>query len=370
MKARIAFLLTLASAFLLATMPTVAHATSAGLIAATASEAGAAADAGPTVTLDVFVSDKSGNPVRGLQAQDFKVLDNKQPRNIQVFRAFQAPTAGAAPAAAEPPVEAILVIDMINARSEVMADERRNLIEYLKQSGGRLAVPTSFVFLSDSDVKIQGQPTRDANVLLAALDANQPVRRELSFQGGDNAAIQMRESSLQALGGLALKLSEKPGRKLVIWISPGWLSFTNVSTRKSAQEQRQLYDYIANLTTVLRMAEITLYSVDPEGAASSENNEGDRIFGEYAKGVANPGQADNGNLVLQAIAAQTGGKVLFGNNNSAGMVQQCLGDARDYYEVTFDAPHAEHPNEFHGIQIEVDKPKVKTRTRVGYYAQP
>src|ERR1700685_1949606 len=39
------------------------------------------------ITLDVQVADKSGAPLRGLQKQNFTVLDDKQPKTIQSFRA-------------------------------------------------------------------------------------------------------------------------------------------------------------------------------------------------------------------------------------------------------------------------------------------
>jgi hypothetical protein len=37
------------------------------------------------ITLDVRVTDKSGTPIRGLQKQDFTLLDDKQPKNILSF---------------------------------------------------------------------------------------------------------------------------------------------------------------------------------------------------------------------------------------------------------------------------------------------
>src|SRR5580698_8381722 len=37
------------------------------------------------ITLDVQVTDKSGAAVRGLQKQDFTLLDDKQPKNILSF---------------------------------------------------------------------------------------------------------------------------------------------------------------------------------------------------------------------------------------------------------------------------------------------
>jgi hypothetical protein len=40
-----------------------------------------------SLSLDIVVTDKSGNPVSGLLEQDFTLLDDKQPKPILSFRA-------------------------------------------------------------------------------------------------------------------------------------------------------------------------------------------------------------------------------------------------------------------------------------------
>src|SRR5271155_4462786 len=63
------------------------------------------------VTLDVRVTDKSGALIRGLREQDFAILDDKNPQKIAAFQAVDAH----APAASDPPVEVVLVIDAAGA---------------------------------------------------------------------------------------------------------------------------------------------------------------------------------------------------------------------------------------------------------------
>ncbi|HEV2485251.1 MAG TPA: VWA domain-containing protein [Terracidiphilus sp.] len=331
--------------------------------AAQAVPAGAAADV-PT-TLDVVVTDKAERPVAGLQAADFKVLDNKQPRNVIGVRQVDGETPNA-----DPPVQAFLLVDIVNSPFDTMATERKNIEDYLRQSGGHLPVPTSFVFLTETELKYQGQPTRDANVLQDNLEKNPTPQRSSQPQAGYQEWVQMREKSLQALNGLALKLRDEPGRKLVIWISPGWESFSNVSDQKSPKELDALFNYIVGISTVMREARITLYSVDPYGAPRDLAMAGNSYYMEYVKGVSSPKQTNNGDLMLQVIATQTGGKVLYGNNNIAKMIDQCLADAQAFYVLTFNAPHATHPNEYNGIQVQVNKPGLKARARTGFYAQP
>jgi VWFA-related protein len=344
--------------------PLFVFAVLSGLILAPRMGAAQAAASAPTV-LDVVVTDKADRPVAGLKAEDFKVLDNKQQRNVIGVREVAGETPNA-----EPPVEAVLLVDEINSSFEVMARERKELENYLLQSAGPLPIPTSFVFLTETELQYQGQPSRDAKVLLGNLEKNPNPQRSFQPQGGFQQAVQMREKSLEALNGLALKLRDRPGRKLVIWISPGWEAFPNLSVQKSAKEMDGLFTYIVSLSTLLREARITLYSVDPYGAQRDLARAANSEYQPFVKGVASAKQADNGNLYLQVIATQTGGKVLYGSNNIAKMIDQCLADAEAFYVLSYDAPTATHANEYHGIQIQVNKPGLKARTRTGFYAQP
>lgn len=353
MKARNLFLLAILSGLILTPKQGAAQAAPTG------------AAAGVPTVMDVVVTDKSDRPVAGLQASDFKVLDNKQQRNVLSVRQVDGETPNA-----DPPTKAYLLVDVVNSPFDTMATERKNIQDYLRQSGGKLPIPTSFIFFTNTDVKYQGQPTQDPNVLLDNLEKNPPPQRSAVPQAGYQEWVQMREKSLQALNGLALKLRDEPGRKLVIWISPGWQSFSNVSDQKSPKELEGLFSYIVGISSVLRDARITLYSVDPYGAPRDLAQAGNSYYMEYVKGVSNPKQANNGDLMLQAIATQTGGKVLYGTNNVAKMLDQCLADAQEFYVLSYDAAAAHQANEYHAVQIQVNKPGLKVRARTGFYAQP
>jgi VWFA-related protein len=90
----------------------------------------------------------------------------------------------------------------------------------------------------------------------------------------------------------------------------------------------------------------------------------------YLKGVDNPKHADLGGLLLPVLATQTGGQVPYGGNDLSIVIDRCITDARAYYMLTFNPPAAVHANEYHGIDVQVDKPGLTVRTRSGYYAQP
>jgi hypothetical protein len=86
--------------------------------------------------------------------------------------------------------------------------------------------------------------------------------------------------------------------------------------------------------------------------------------------VANAGPVQIGNLALQVLAYQSGGRVLNASNDVAGEIAQSVGDASAFYVLTFDPVAGKGPNEYHALDIKIDKPGLTAHTRAGYYAQP
>jgi hypothetical protein len=52
------------------------------------------------------------------------------------------------------------------------------------------------------------------------------------------------------------------------------------------------------------------------------------------------------------------------------MVFLLVAEAKAYYTLGFDPPSAEHTDEYHELEVKVDKPQMKARTNSGYYAEP
>jgi len=317
-----------------------------------------AADNG-AITLDVVVEDKSGAPVGGLEPGDFKLLDNKLPRDLASVQAVNGMRANA-----DPPVEAIVVIDAINSTFLSVSNARQWVANFLKENGGELALPTSLVVLTDHSMARQKNPSRDGKVLLEFLDSNATGLREIKRAQGWEGALEREQASLSMLDSLAAQERKRPGRKLLIWVSPGWHLISNYSWNGSQKDQEILFDSIVSASTELRASRMTVYSINPAGVGR-----GQWAYQSYLKGVDSPRHADFGSLMLQVLAAQTGGQVLEGNNDLAGLIDRCIADAKAYYVLTFHPGPAAHANEYHSLAVEVDKPGLKVRTRTGYYAQ-
>jgi VWFA-related protein len=317
------------------------------------------------IILDVQVTDKSGAPIRGLQQQDFTVLDDKRPQSILSFHGVN----GEAASTADPPVEIVLIVDAVNASPQAVAYEREEVKKFLLRNGGKLAQPVSLVVFADAGTKVQNGSSRDGNALAALYDQYETGVRSINRSEGFYGAAERFDMSLKTLTSIATDEGTSPGRKLMIWISPGWPLLTGPDIELSRKEQQQIFDSVVSASTVLRQARITLYSVDPLGLADSG---GVRItyYEEFLKGLASPSRAVVADLSLQVLAVQSGGRVLNSSNNLTTEVANCAADADAFYVLSFNASRADRADEYHSLAVTVDKPGIKVRTRSGYYAQP
>jgi VWFA-related protein len=290
-------------------------------------------------------------------------VDNKEPQKIVAFQAIEG---SATPA---PPVEIILVVDRVNSSFASAANERQQTEKFFRQNGGQLQWPTSIAFVSDSGTTMQSA-TRDGNALATALEQSDNALRTTSrrSQGFYGAGDQF-ELSLKALNGIADYAAKIPGRKLLIWLSPGWPLLSGPGVELGSKDQQGLFRTIVAVSAKIREAGITLYSIDPLGLADAA---GPRVtyYQEFLKGISKPSQVQAGDLALQVLAVQSGGKALNSSNDIVRQIESCIADTGTWYTVSFDSPPADGPDEYHKIEVKVDKPGLTARTTSGYYAQP
>jgi VWFA-related protein len=315
------------------------------------------------ITLDVVVTDKSGKPTPGLQQQDFTVLDNKQPNKILSFEAVQG-----GPATADPPIEVMLLVDEVNTSFRGVSYARQEIEKFLRRNGGELERPLSLVFLSDTGIR-STSTSRDGNALAAEMHQNEAGLRIIGRAQGAYGASDRIQLSLHALEQFADYQSTRPGRKLVIWISPGWPLLTGPRIDLSFKEQQGLFNLVVALSDAMRQARVTLYSIDPLGMSDSRGLRALR-YENYVKGVKKANQVNIGNLALQVLAEQSGGRAFQYDNDITGEIVTALADTNAFYVLTFDGLPGDGPNEYHALQVKIDQPGLTARTRAGYYAQP
>ena len=319
------------------------------------------------ITLEVQVTDKSGAPIRGLQKEDFTLLDDKQPQKIL---SFQAVDSGAA-MAADPPVEIILVVDAVNASFMSNSYERDAVRNFLLQNGGKLPWPVSFIFVSEGGPQILNRSSRDGNALAGFYDQYDTglKNKYLNRGGGRWGASERIQISLNALTTIVTYEKTRPGRKLMLWFSRGWPMLSESNVHLTSKEQQQLFASIAAVSTGLREGRITIYSIDPGGLGNTGTIR-DSYYESFLKGVTSPSRAEPGDLGLQVLAVQSGGRVFKSSNELGPAIRQCAADADAFYLVSFDGARADQANEYHSLGIMVNKPGATVRTRTGYYAQP
>src|SRR5580693_9796666 len=165
------------------------------------------------IYLDVVVSPKSGPPVANLQQQDFTLLDNKSPRTITSFQAFTG---------REAPIKVVLVIDAINAGTQRVDFDRIQVDRFLRAESGHLAYPVALALFTDKGIWIAAELSSDGNALGDALDKQEIAIRAIGRSAGVYGAAERLQYSLAALHQLTASVAAQPGRKIVLWVSPGW----------------------------------------------------------------------------------------------------------------------------------------------------
>jgi VWFA-related protein len=309
------------------------------------------------IHLDVVVSGQHGGPVAGLPQSAFTLYDNNVPQPITSFKEFGK----------DAPVRVILVVDAVNVSPIGMAYERDELNKFLLGRDGKLDRPTQLAVLTDTGLQMQGAFTEDGRGLKDSLDPIVTGLRSIPRSTGYYGAEERLDISLNAMRTLLARAAAEPGRKVILWISPGWPLLSGVRTELSGKQQDRIFANVVELSTRLRQANVTLYSVDPIG--EGENLQRKFAYQEYLKGIEKPSKTDLGDLALQVLVTQSGGLVLNSSNDISGLLRTAYEDLSDYYELTFQSAPGEHPNEYHKLEVRVAQPGLKIHTRQGYYAQ-
>ena len=313
------------------------------------------------IHLDVIVTDEKGMPVRGLTTKDFTVLDNGKPMPVLSFHAYNA-VMNQPP----PPVSFAIVFDTVNIQFRHIAYIRQQVSSFLRQNGGHLTYPVSLLYLTDTGVKVLAQPSYDGNALAATLDKADSRLRDITLRAGDYGQDDRYQISLELFLAVVHDLERVPGRKMLVWLGPGWPMLTSPEwDQPSAKDQRSLFNLIVSLSARMREDQVAVDSV-----AYGEPDAHTYFYQNYLKGLRSPYQATADNLALKVLATQSGGLIVFPTNDVTGGIDSCIQDANSYYSISFQPPHARRPNEYHALKLKVDKPKVTVRTNTGYYDDP
>ena len=162
-------------------------------------------------------------------------------------------------------------------------------------------------------------------------------------------------------------MASRRGRKLVIFISPGWPLLSGAEVDLDKKQEQQILDSVAATNYALMKARISLYAVDPLG----NNDVGlhSVYYRNFLKGITKLSDVHYGALGLQVLAEQSGGLALTESNDVASEIRKCVADGDSYYEISYAPPASAQTNEFHKIEVKVAKADLIARTRMGYYTR-
>jgi len=312
------------------------------------------------IHLDAVVTDKSGNPITGLMQADFTLFDNGRPTPIANFSAFGKDTHEAAP-----PVEAVLVFDTINLSFQGISDARAEVATFLRQNGGNLPIPFSAIWLTSGGWMEVLPPSLNGNSLAEQIDPAKSRLRTMLAPSNSYDTLNQIRISVQMLKGIGSFEAHKPGRKLLLWIGPGWPLFNRPPEDFTNKNQEEFFADITTLSSELRESRIAVYSLI-RGMPGGSTYE----YESFLKGVKRWQQALPPYLNLKVLAVRSGGQVMAPSNDLVPELNDCLRDAGLFYSLTFMPPAADGPNEYHELQLHVQKPGLVVRTSSGYYNQP
>lgn len=200
------------------------------------------------------------------------------------------------------------------------------------------------------------------------------LRSEQASSGNDS------RMTLSALKSLILGLQPLPGRKSVIYFSPGLYIPSELDVPFN------------NLVSFANRANTTFYTVDPRGVMVGAQNAGANsqltsaagaagITATRASGAVSRDEAlalgnaegsarANTSLKMRELAASTGGFLIGDSNDLRVPLRQVSEEIGSYYEVSYNPGIQSYDGSFRKISVSSSRKDVVIHSRNGYFALP
>lgn len=322
------------------------------------------------VLTDVTVTDKDGNPVKGLKQQDFRIFDNGRPEALKSFEehrgkssaAFEAPTqpSGIYSNAAMLHPPAVVNVILIDSTTIDLIDQMylyQQLTKFIEKlpPGEPVAI---FSRKGQMTLLLQGF-TADHAALLSA------IRKAIPHFQHPDAQFATDYDTLQQI---AYYLAQVPGRKNLLWFSGGSKLFLQVDPTSSTgggltgaatgqqgvapvgldlpanmPDYRQIYD-------VLEQERITLYPIDARGLVTYGSQ---AMIGQH--------------LQMSQDAEATGGQAWYNTNGLAHAAERVLETDGDYYTLTYSPDDLHNNGRWHRVEVQLSERGCRLSYRRGYF---
>jgi VWFA-related protein len=322
------------------------------------------------VTLDVVVNDKNGQPVRGLQRDDFTIFEDNVPQPILSFEASEPKRAtGRGPTEIHSTAEldklepdapvTIVVLDELTTRFEDQYFARYSLEKYLAKQGEILDQPMMLMARSLDHTQVLHDYTTSKKEILDALSRH--------LAGNDWRATNSSWSEEQILAEfvslieIAKATQGHPGHKNLIWIGRGFPAIPRDVVAPGKEDP--LGTAIAQCTNLLRDARVTLYMIDPAGVAAASST-------MDATGDLSMDDPFGDQVGFEMMTTATGGQSLHGRNDVDRMIGTTVSDGQIFYSLAYRPSSSittDNPKQFRRIRVELKDATLVASTREGYY---
>jgi VWFA-related protein len=368
------------------------------------------------VEVPVTVVDRNGNPVRGLTADKFELIDEGQKRPITSFEvidfASQTPK-GVSPLNPAARRSFLLLFDLSfsSPLGRTKAQEAaRNFIARSMQRRDLAAVGTIDVergfrlltafttdrnilasavsspvnFRSSDPLQISGSQTFDPEPTVTAQFNNDKseaadVLKEIQ-RGQKRLDDQFNRSRIERqvtlLGSLARTLRMLPGRKQVVFFSEGFdprlVQGRDVRAISESMEEMALIEHgeAYKVDSDLRYGNTTSLSILNQMARAFRGSDvvlnGVDIRGVRVQNDLQYGAKLNSNDALFLLSNPTGGEVFRNSNDLNNDLQRMLRQQEVVYILGFQAPSA-NPGKFHELKVRLRNVGGHVFHRAGYY---
>jgi VWFA-related protein len=188
--------------------------------------------------------------------------------------------------------------------------------------------------------------------------------------------------TLNALNAIARSLSGYPGRKNLVWVSEAFPISIDPNMELTGDIFAGTRNYgpqIAAAADNLIDAQIAIYPVDARGLEpSSVFDAASTGRDRFGRGMTGPrlgtalsnesAQLQNVHGTMNDMAERTGGKAFYNRNDIDNAIRKSIDDGSTYYTLAYYPENKDWNGKFRKIQVKVNRPDVKLRHRLGYYA--
>jgi VWFA-related protein len=304
------------------------------------------------VLTDVTVTDRKGNPIHGLSASAFQILDNGKPQDVASFEEHSgAPIEPVQPTAVTPgvysndflqrppPVFNVLLIDLVAIGLPDQMYLNYELTRFLEHlpSGEPLAIYMRW----GTNVMLLQNFTSDRALLLAAVHRALP-----RFPSHERERL----SEIQLLHDVALKLGQLPGRKNVFWFCGG----VEENTFRADPTEISDYSDLRPNYDELEAGRIAMYPIDARGLMVSAPGGLNNLWSQHVK--------------MNSVAEATGGRAIYNQNFLDQATQHLIDASNDFYTLSYSPHDFRYDNSWHKVKVVLNGSSYNLSYRHGYFA--